>query len=168
MRFWQRLIGPGKQPEEALKWLQMGVDADGPPSLWWKLGNLQIAQGKFDEAKVNRERAPEQSLPQAAIGVFRRRRLRRCVYADLLEAQLSQVQGHWQDATKQIRSNWRGIEVRPRLAQAAFYSQGKTYEQLADFERALKAYRQAVDADPMWMPAREAVAATLQSLGRSE
>jgi tetratricopeptide (TPR) repeat protein len=155
-----------QEPKESLKWLQMGVDANGPPLIWWKLGISQIAQGKFEEAKETAKslrtkvfsRAQLESAPV---------RVAPSVYADLLEAQLSQIQGHWQDATKQIGQIGVGLKADPILARAAFYSQGKTYEQLADFERALKAYRQAVDADPMWMPAREAVAATLQSLGRS-
>ncbi len=54
----------------------------------------------------------------------------------------------------------------PDLAKQAFYSLGRSYEQLADTERALKEFQQAVNMDPMWLPAREALAADLESLGR--
>ena len=57
-----------KQPEEALKWLKMGVDADGPPLLWWKLGILQIAQGKFDEAKETVKELRTKVFPRAIFG----------------------------------------------------------------------------------------------------
>jgi cellulose synthase operon protein C len=43
---------------------------------------------------------------------------------------------------------------------------GKCYEQLADPEHAERAFRQAVDADPLWSPARTALAGALYSLGR--
>ncbi len=156
----------GQKPEEALKWLQMGVDADGPPLLWWNLGKMQIAQRKFDEAKETAKKLrtkvfPMVQLQSAAMHVAP------AVYADLLDALIEQNQGHWQDATKLIGQTGVGLKTDPNLAKQSFYLLGKTYEQLADFEHALKAYRQAVDADPMWMPAREAVAATLQALGRS-
>ena len=135
MRFWQRLIGPCKVGR--VKSLQMGVDADGPPTLWWKLGILQIAQGKFDEAKVTAKGLRSKAFPTLR-SEFSVMQVAPSVYADLLEAQLSQVQGHWQDATKQIGQIGVGLKADPALARSAFYSQGKTYEQLADFERALR------------------------------
>ena len=156
-----------QKPEEAgLKSLQMGVDADGPPTLWWKLGILQIVQGKFDEAKVTAKGLRSKAFPTLR-SEFSATARSRCPSMPTCWKHSSASPGSLAGCDQTDWSNWRGIEGRPCLARAAFYSQGKTYEQLADFERALKAYRQAVDADPMWMPAREAVAATLQSLGRS-
>jgi len=156
-----------QKPDEALKWLQMGVDADGPPQLWWKLGTIQIAQGKLDEARqtaqgIRKKVFPRMDMPSAAAPV------EPGLYADLLEAQIEQIQGHWQEATKRFRQIGLGLKSVPDLAKEAFFALGNSYEQLADTQRALAAYRQAVDADPMWRPAREAVAASLQALGRSD
>ena len=145
----------------------MGVDADGPPQLWWKLGTIQIAQGKLDEARqtaqgIRKKVFPRMDMPSAAAPV------EPGLYADLLEAQIEQIQGHWQEATKRFRQIGLGLKSVPDLAKEAFFALGNSYEQLADTQRALAAYRQAVDADPMWRPAREAVAASLQALGRSD
>ena len=156
-----------QQPDEALKWLQMGTDADGPPRLWWKLGTLQIAKGNFDAARqtaqgLRKKVFPKVEAPAAATNV------QPDLYADLLEAEIEQSQGHWVDATRRLGQLGVGLKSAPDLAKQAFYSLGKGYEQLADAERALKAYRQAVDADPMWVPARQAMAACLEALGRND
>jgi cellulose synthase operon protein C len=153
-----------QQPDEALKWLKLGIDADGPRHLWWELGSLQIAKGQFDEAretaKVLRTKVfPSESAASAA-------QVAAGLYADLLEAKIAQDQGHWLDAAKRFGSVGQELKSAPDLASQAFYFLGKSYEQLADAESALKAYRQAVDADKLWIPAREALAASLASLGR--
>ncbi len=88
------------------------------------------------------------------------------IYADLLEAQNERAQGHWLNAADLFEKTVLGVKSDPDLAKQAFYAMGSCYEQLANNERALLAYRQAVDADPTWIPAREAVAASLESLGR--
>ena len=155
-----------QQSDEALKWLQEGVDAGGPPSLWWKLGTLQIAKGKFDEARQTAKGLREKVFPvvQPAAAT----EVEPALYADLLDAEIEQTQGHWLDASRRYGQIGVGLKSAPNLAKQAYYSLGKSYDQLADLESALKAYRQAVDADPMWIPAREALAASLQSLGRTD
>jgi tetratricopeptide (TPR) repeat protein len=153
-----------QKSDEALLWLQKGVDADGPSGLLWTLGSLQIAKGKLKEAGLTarglRERTfkaePQSSVTQVGPDL----------YADLLEAQIEQARGHWTVAAKRLTQIGTGLKPFPDLAKQAFYTLGKSYEQLADVDLALKAYRQAVDTDPMWVLAREAVAATLRSLGR--
>ncbi len=155
-----------QKPDKALEWLAKGVvDADGPPELWWELGRLQIATGKFLDAKETaeglRNKTFTQVQAQASAGP-----VGPALYADLLEAQIEQVQGHWQDAAKRFGPLGPELKSAPELAKQAFYSLGKSYEQLADAKSALKAYRQAVDVDPIWISAREAVVASLQSLGR--
>jgi len=154
-----------QQTDKALEWLKKGVDANGPPELWWELGRLQIAKRKFKEAEKTAEGLRNKNFPQvqtqAPAG-----QVGPGLYADLLEAQSEEVQGHWQDAAKRFGSLGLELKSAPELAKQAFYSLGKSYEQLADFKSALKAYRQAVDVDPLWIPGREAVVASLQSLGR--
>ena len=90
-----------QQPEAALKWLQMGVDADGPPRLWWTLGTCQIAKGRFDQARqtaqgLRKKVFPKRESQSAAAQV------EPGLYADLLEAQIEQAEGHWLEATKRF------------------------------------------------------------------
>ena len=153
------------KPDEAIHWLQKGIEADGPPTMWLKLGSLQIARGKFDEAQKTARDLRAKPFPKLdadasapSIGP--------ALYADLLEAQIAQVQGHWAYETKNFGSLGQELKAAPNLAKQAFYSLGRSYEQLADTERALKEFQQAVNMDPLWPPAREAVAANLESLGR--
>ncbi len=153
------------KPDEAIHWLQKGVETDAPPTMWLKLGNLQIVRGKLDEARQTARDLRTKPFPKLdadasapSIGP--------ALYADLLEAQIAQVQGHWADATRRFGPLGQELKAAPDLAKQAFYSLGRSYEQLADTERALKEFQQAVEMDPMWLPAREALAANLESLGR--
>jgi tetratricopeptide (TPR) repeat protein len=152
-----------QQPDEALKWLKKGVDAEGPPMLWWRLGSLQLAKGKFADARETAEALRTKAFPPAQVQATQ---IGPGLYADLLDAQIEQVQGHWVNAAKRFSSLGLELKSAPDLAKQAYYSLGKSYDQLADPKKALDAYRQAVDADPMWVPGREAVAAGLASLGR--
>ncbi len=54
------------------------------------------------------------------------------LYADLLEAQIEQVRGHWPAATKRFAEIGLRLKSAPNLAKEAFYALGKSYEQLAD------------------------------------
>jgi len=154
-----------KKPDEAIKWLQKGIDVDGPPELWWRLGSVQIAHGKFDEAKETAKGIREKTFPKLNSAASPTS-VEPNLYADLLDAQVEQARGHWQDAALQFAQIGEGLHSAPELAKQAFYSLGRSYEQLANPERAVNAYRQAVKADPTWIAAREALAGNLQKLGR--
>src|SRR5262249_8396529 len=94
-----------QRPDEALIWLKKGVDANGPPDLWWRLGNLQIVMGKLSDVdetiKTLRYKTWQPSELQTPVSPS--------LYADLLEAQREQVQGNWRKATELLASL--GIEL---------------------------------------------------------
>jgi cellulose synthase operon protein C len=150
-----------RQPEDALKSLQKAVDVNGSPQAWWRLGILQLAMGKIAAAQQTAAGLRTKVLPRGS-------QVDPDLYADLLEAKIKQTKGNWLEASQQFGKAGLGLKSFPNLAREAFYGQGECCDQLADLQDALKAYRQAVDADPMWSPAREKVAATLQSLGRTD
>jgi tetratricopeptide (TPR) repeat protein len=149
------IILAGEQPdkrEQAIQCLRNGVTATGQPDLLWRLGRLLIATGNIAEAGKTVESLRKKDFPK--------------VYADFLEAQIQYVQGRWLAASQGFGKLDPDVKSFPALAEQAFYCLGTSYEQLGDAERALAAYRQAVAAAPSSVPAREAVATSLQSLGR--
>jgi cellulose synthase operon protein C len=155
----------GQRPDEAIRWLRLGIEEADQPKLRWTLGTLLIAKGRCDEARElaqalrNRTYRVPVDAPVAVAPEL---------YADLLDAEIDRAQGHWLTAAERIEKIGAELKSSPELARQAFFGLGNCYEQLADRAHAEKAYRQAVDADPLWIPARAALAATLYSLGRLE
>jgi tetratricopeptide (TPR) repeat protein len=157
--------------EKALATLRRGIEkASDPWDLLWDQGLVLIAQDKLTEAQetvARLRRLPREQTFNPAL-------------TDFLQAEIEAAQGHWSVAAKVFAEVARQLE-RPDQDLGGTAVEGTTArevlkdaecrlaiccEHLGDSGAQLAAYRKAARLDPLWVPARMGVAATLASLGQ--
>ncbi len=157
--------------KKALASLRLGIEkASDPRDLLWDQGLVFIAEGELTKAQETvarlRRLPQEQTFNPALI--------------DFLQAEIEAAQGHWFVAAKAFAEVARQLE-HPDQDLGSTGVQGTTanellkdvecrlaicYEHLGDSGAQLAAYRKAARLDPLWVPARMGIAATLASMGQ--
>lgn len=151
-----------RNASQAAGWLRKGIDASpGDVTLKWTLGDVLILLGKFDEsAQILEELRKEGIRPELL---------------DYLEGRMKVAQGDLPHAVKILETAQAGLAAQRdtrELAKKALLQLGECYEKLGNADLRYKAYRQAVaielDPDPLWVAARQGLAASLFGLNKIE
>ena len=145
----------------------MGVDADGPPTTLVGNGDFTNRQRPVRCGPANRPRTSGTGLSKLE-SQSSATPVEPDLYADPPEAQIEQVQGHWQERHGRFSSDWFGVEIGPDLAKQAFYSLGKKLQTT----RGSRTCPQGLPGKPSTLTRcgsrPEALAATLAAPGRSD
>jgi len=157
--------------EKAVEALRRGIEkAADRRELLWDLGRITIERGELDEARKAVAQLRGLPLGQGFDPVL----------IDYLQAQIEAGQGNWFAASLAFVDVAQQLEQPKEKGSSGEAQQGNTpellkevecrlarcYEQLSDTEAQLAAYRKAAHIDPLWVPARMGVAATLSTLGQ--
>lgn len=123
------------------------------PELLLRLGSFLVFEGDLTAARAVIQQLRTATAPPGQ--------------ADLLEARALMKEGNWRAASEMLE-DVRALVVRsPDTIQQVDLFLGECYSRLKD-ERALVAYRRAVNADPLNVRARHGLAAGLLAAGRSD
>jgi tetratricopeptide (TPR) repeat protein len=143
--------------DEAETWLTRGLDAyPNSAGLVGQLAETFTRAGRLPDAEAQIDRLRELKHPEGLIG-YRR-------------ARVLAAQGDWPAAARTCEAALPDLAANPDLAREARYFLGECFEQLGQPDRRQAALREALPvdpADPLWMPARAKLAASLLDLGRT-
>ncbi|MSR60166.1 MAG: tetratricopeptide repeat protein [Planctomycetaceae bacterium] len=144
--------------DSAIQWMKMGLDAiPKQPMLLWNLANMLAESGRVAEAETYLEELKKTNYPQAQIGLLKAR---------LLMGQEEMGQEEWAVAKNKLEEVRASLVNWPSLLKQADFWLGECYEKLGDHDLQRNAYRGALAIDPDWMPARIAMADSLEVSGR--
>ncbi len=141
----------------AIDWLETGKEKteSRDKSLLWELARLRIEAGDLKEGQDIVEtlgKFPADDRFEPLIGY--------------LEAQIELAEKHWQAAIKRLEELAPQLIHSPDLLKQVRLQIAVSYEKMGNTNLQLAAYRQAVEIDPLWPPARLGVASTLLALNK--
>ena len=138
--------------DRAIETIRRGMAASpNQVDLLWNLANLLIEDGKLDEAQ---QVAGQLKQPGFSADV-----------EEYLQAHILYSQRKWFQAAGRFQKARPSLNDWPELAKQTDLWIGHCYEQLERPDQQLRAYRQAVNIDPLWIPARLGAARALLALG---
>jgi len=141
--------------DEAIRCLKRGREANPKQvDLLWMLGLQYREAGQLDEAEQTVEQLIEAEYPLPRISY--------------LEARIDLAKGNWLAAQQRLERIRGELTQWPDLLKRVDLCLGECYHQLGNADQQLTAYRRAVQADPLWIPARVGLASALLSTGRIE
>jgi tetratricopeptide (TPR) repeat protein len=143
--------------EAAIEALQRGLKATADhPQLLWSMANLLVDVGRLKEAAGITDRLEALDNPPYPT-----------VLIGYLRARLAFVEGHWLQAIQGFDQVRGGLTRWPDLMKQADFWTGKSYGKLGNTDQQIAALRRAVSADPLFAPARAALAEALLKAGRT-
>jgi tetratricopeptide (TPR) repeat protein len=166
--------------EKAVESLRQGIEkAAARWELLWDLGRMLVEQGEREHGPDGKQLDEARKVVELLRGMSANQSFDPDLI-DYLQAQIEAAQGHWYVASlafedvarrlEQPHENAGGGQVQrgatPELLKEVVFRLARCYEQLGDTEAQLAAYRKAARIDPLWVPGRMGVAATLSSLGQ--
>ena len=141
--------------DKAIRCLQRGLEANrGEVDLLWRLGLLYREADQLDKAEQTVQQLIEAEYPTPRISY--------------LEARIELARGHWLAAQQRLERIRGELTEWPDLLKRVDFCLGKCYQELGNADQQLTAYRRAVQADPLWIPARVGLASALLSTGQIE
>ncbi len=143
--------------DKAISVLRQGLKAtDRHVEILYKLVNLLIESNQLKEAGeiVAELRTKENTQPIPGY------------FIDYLTARINLVQKKWLAARQGFEKIRGALVQRPRLAKQVDWWIGICYGQSGDREKEIQSYRHALNIDPSFTPAREALFRTLLAMDR--
>ncbi len=138
--------------QRAIETLRQGLAASpNHVDLLWNLSNLLIEDGKLDEAQQVAAQLKQTDFTADV--------------EEYLQARILYSQRKWFQAASRFQKARPSLNDWPELAKQTDLWIGHCYEQLERPDQQLRAYRQAINTDPLWIPARMGAARALLALG---
>lgn len=142
------------QPDVAEKWLERGLrKIPGHETLLWDFVSLKLDRNQIDAAEDRIHRHQDEMTAM----------LRQTLSGRVLVARRQ-----WKAALEAFRAVESELTLQPQMARVVNYEQAICYGQLRQHDRQISALRRALDLQPFWMEAREALARALYASGRMD
>jgi cellulose synthase operon protein C len=140
-------------PAAAIEHLKDGLRAvPDNPDLMWNLAQLELEDRNLAAAMELVEKLRARRYPDPPLR--------------FLTARILTLQGKWRAAANLLESSRASFDRSSDLAKQADLQLANCYRALGNSEQELTALRRVTQADPTWLPAREALAEALKRAGR--
>lgn len=143
-----------EQPDVAADWLKKGMQRiPNNSTLLWDYVGLKLDRDEIDEAEQlvnNRGDRIEVAMRKAAAG------------------RILVARGQWKAALQEFDAIQSDLITRPGIAPVVSYEQAVCYGHLRQYDQQISALRKALNQQPAWPEAREALARALYVSGRTD
>ena len=144
---------PAAKLQTAINWLKQGLqNTPGQRDLLWNLALCELDADNLSEVEQLAKELRARQYPEPAVR--------------FLEAKLLISKRQWRQAATLIEQLRAQLERSDELLKQSDFLLALCYQNMGNPDQELAALRRALTIDPLWIPARQALAAALQRSGR--